>query len=95
MASELIQVRDHLLDILSAAQTKFRKKYPDTADWIAKEHEVMLNEVNRMLADRGRSTITLTDLRAAEQLAVGHTDYSSKFSLYCAEIVLGCYKGIP
>lgn len=89
MASEFIQLRDHLLNVLSNAQAKFRKKYADSVVWVAAEQEAMLTEVNRQLEIRGKPTITLTELVKAERSAVGHTDYSSKFSLYCAEIILG------
>lgn len=92
--SELIKLRNHLLDVLSAAQSKFREKceYPE---WIQKEHEEMLTEVNIQLATRCRKPITLEDLVKIEQNALGHSDYSSKFSLYLAEVILGTYKGIP
>lgn len=95
MVYEVIKLRDHFLDVLSTAQTKYRKMYPNTSDWIEKEHEVMLSEVNRQLQERQRPSITMDQLLKAEQLAVGHSDYSSKFSLYCAEITLGTFRGIP
>jgi hypothetical protein len=93
--SELIQLRNQLHNFLSDAQDKFRKTYAGTTKWIDKEHEAMLNEVNRHLTERGRPVIALEELRKAEQLALGHSDYSSKFALYCAEIILGTHKGIP
>lgn len=95
MASELIQLRDHLLDVLSEAQEKYRKMYIHTLEWVDKEREAMLSEVNRQLVNRQKSEISMDQLIRAEHLAVGHTDYSSKFSLYCAEIILACFRGIP
>lgn len=92
--SELIKLRNHLLDVLSAAQSKFRKECEGT-EWIQKEHEAMLTEVNIQLTMRRRDPITLGDLVKIEQNALGHSDYPSKFSLYLAEVILGTYKGIP
>lgn len=77
-------LQKQLLAILSKAQ----EQRVIRRDWIAFEQQTMLDAVNRMRAERGRETITLTALLKKESLAVGHIDYSSKFALYCAEMVM-------
>lgn len=81
-AREIRAVKSRFLDILTAAQ-KFRRTDPD---WIVREQRAMLDAVNDERARRGlRPGLTLGDLQRIELVAVGHSDYSSKFALYCAE----------
>lgn len=91
MAYEVMDLQNHYLSVLSKAQKKFRKTYAGTSEWIKKEHDVMLKEVNKQLKIRGRDPITYDTLRNAEKLALGHVDYASKFSLYLAQVTLGTY----
>lgn len=49
----------------------------------------MLPIVNAERAKNGHDEIDLPALARVERLAVGHSDYGSKFSLYCAELSLG------
>jgi len=59
------------------------------ADWVFFERGVMLAAVNE---ERTRSNLPpccVEMIEKVERLAVGHSDYSSKFALYCAELALG------
>jgi hypothetical protein len=81
----LRQMCDDFLAILSVAQDERKHR----TDWVAYEQNVMLDLVNEERVKRGLSLVTLADVQRVEQFAVGHCDYSHKFSLYCAELALG------
>lgn len=57
--------------------------------WAAYERGVMHDEVNRVRAESGHEPVPLTLVERAEGQAAGHSDYSYKFALYCAELALG------
>lgn len=59
-----------------------------TLEWVAKERIAMLNAVNDIRAERGVSLLRLDDIARVEQMASGHSDYTKKFALYCAELAL-------
>lgn len=56
--------------------------------WAVFEMETMLGAVNKVRASVGHPEATMDDLWMAEGLAKGHSDYSPKFALYCAELAL-------
>ncbi len=94
---ERIQLRDHFLTLLVKAQGERSRRDdmvpgPDgwkEPGWIVYERQVMFDEVNRLRGTRGRAPVTLKDVMKVEGCASGHVDYSRKYALYCAEIVLG------
>lgn len=53
------------------------------------EREVMLDAVNARPHGRGLALVTVEDAAAADGLAAGHADYTTKFSPCCAELVNG------
>jgi hypothetical protein len=55
---------------------------------VAFEQGAMLDAVNAELRSRRKSLTTLNDIIKIEQTALGHVDYSNKFALHCAELVL-------
>ena len=55
--------------------------------WERRQRELMLRLVNEYRAQRLKDPGPMNDISRAENLAVGHRDYSWKFSLYCAELV--------
>lgn len=57
-------------------------------DWILREREFMLSQVNVERAGLGKKKMTLSDIERAETMAVGHCDYTRKFAWYCVELVL-------
>lgn len=83
--------------VLSAAQTERHMrddlvKGPNSqpeCGWVAFEREVMHREVNQARADHGLAAIPLEQVQRVENLAVGHSDYTKKFALYCAELAAG------
>lgn len=87
--------------ILAAAQEK-RADRPGlvTVDgrlecaWAAYERKVMFEAVNRVRAETGLTPLPIEAVVRVENLAVGHSDYSQKFSFYCAEIAQG-YGDFP
>lgn len=92
MPTKKIVLRDQLLEVLS----KVQKLRGLDSDWIFRERQAMLNAVNREREKLKKSMLTEEDIRFVEQIACGHCDYSSKFALYCAELVLDDpMKGIP
>ncbi len=57
--------------------------------WTLYERAVMLKAVNVVRSQRGFPLAIEEDVRRADCCAAGHTDYSQKFALYCAELALG------
>jgi hypothetical protein len=74
---ELRGLRPHLVD------------GPDGTEcaWARYERNRMHEKVNDLRADLGLPPLPLEDILRAERQAVGHSDYSLKFALYCAELV--------
>lgn len=84
----LTHIHDTILNALTAQQAK-RKQY-SLDGWITAERKLMLDETNKWRMMLGKSPIAEAAVRRVEQWACGHSDYSSKFALYCAELVLDC-----
>jgi len=55
--------------------------------WVRAERELMLSLVNAERAKLGYTPVDMADIHEAELGAAGHTDYSTKFALYCASLV--------
>lgn len=55
--------------------------------WVLAEREAMCDAVNKYRARLGKNPITIEDVARVEQMAVGHTDYGTKYALYCTELV--------
>lgn len=58
-----------------------------TLEWIAAEHDAMRNLVNDLRVERGLPLIDPRHIARAEQMAAGHSDYTKKYALYCADLV--------
>lgn len=82
--SDLRPLRDRLLQSLSKAQEQRRQR----EDWIEYERNSMFDAVTRERTLLGKGPISMELVERAESMACGHVDYSSKFALYCAELVL-------
>lgn len=83
----MLEVRERLARVLAKAQDKRDAREPWGDDgWIEFERAEMLRAVN---AERGpHHPVTMADVVRVETQAVGHSDYVSKFALYCAELVV-------
>ncbi len=100
--ANVIEMQKRMLAVLSAAQAErpSRGKWVTDADvdeegpaWVFHERRTMFDAVNKERAARRLPPIELKSLLRAENLATGHSDYSAKFALYCAELALGhCWK---
>jgi len=88
----LRKLTDDFLRVLGDAQ-KYRsvksKLIGNEFEWVIYERAIMLQAVNAMRLQRGRSQIMVEEVRRVEAMAVGHVDYSRKFALYCAHLVSG------
>jgi hypothetical protein len=81
-------------DFLTDLQ-KERKARPDIGDfhgealpnWAIYEIEEMFKKVNLTRAKLNLEPCSVQTLLVADSRAAGHSDYSHKFALYCAEIV--------
>jgi hypothetical protein len=69
-------------EALTQAQSKRKRQ----TDWVAFEAAIMLHEVNAFRAERGKAPVDMTTLKKAEGGALGHSDYTRKFALYCLEL---------
>jgi hypothetical protein len=67
------------------AQAKLRSKYSN-CEWVAAERELMHHLVNQERKARGLAKLLVSEIERVELLAVGHSDYTRKFALYCAEL---------
>ena len=63
------------------------KKRHEREDWITMERTAMWEAVNRHRTQVGKEPVTVEEVERVEQLAVGHTDYGTKYALYCTELV--------
>lgn len=80
---------DRMYAALTAAQAERPNRQAmigDEPEWVRYERDAMWNEVNAVRAENGQRPALLTDILAAEQQAVGHSDYTQKYALYCAEL---------
>lgn len=58
-------------------------------EWIAYERAVMTDRVNMLRSRRGLGPVSSDVVRRAEDRAVGHVDYTQKFAIGCADLVIG------
>lgn len=77
------EMQDKMLDRLEDAQ-RHRQTDPN---WIENELAAMLVAVNQERHNLSKAPISLDALRRQERMAQGHSDYSRKFALYCANLV--------
>lgn len=89
-------LRDRLLSALQVAQKERPQRLDNDGsglpEWIAYELGVMHGMVNQLREELGLPPVGIEQVEAVEQQAVGHSDYSTKFALYCAELVLSKEK---
>lgn len=78
------ELRDAFLEALKEAQ-----KLRSLGGWTLRERKAMLTVVNEERKKGGMTPVTLEDVQRVENLTIGHSDYSSKFALYCAKLALG------
>ena len=85
-----------LLDTLRSAQKERdrRSDFVTDADgtqelgWVLFERGRMLDAVNTLRARSNAAPVDLEALVAAETSACGHSDYTSKFAIRCADLVI-------
>lgn len=85
-----LALRDKLLSILTAAQEERpAREYVTSGElgWVIYERETMHQAVNEARAEAGKQPLTVDQIEQVESEADGHSDYSRKFALYCAELV--------
>jgi phosphopantetheine adenylyltransferase len=83
-----LDLRNELLARLTAAQEERpAREYVTDGElgWVIYERETMHRAVNEARAERNLAPLPI---EAVERVASGHSDYSSKFALYCAELVM-------
>jgi hypothetical protein len=78
-----LRLHDKFLQSLATAQ----KQRGERDDWMLFERQTMLDAVNAERAARSRPPVSMAEIERADRLASGHSDYSRKFALYCAELV--------
>ena len=92
-----MKVRDRMLTVLGEAQKERdarpdlikTEEYPFTeCAWALYERTRMMDEVNAVRKEINKPPVEMRDVTWIENMAAGHSDYSSKFALYCAELAL-------
>lgn len=82
---------DALYPVLCYAQHE-RKYRPleitDKPYWLHYEKLVMWGKVNTLREEAGKEMVPFSEVERVEQLASGHFDYTKKFALHCAELVI-------
>lgn len=81
---------EKLEKILSDAQAfrNIRNKWiGDELEWVMFERQTMFDAVNNGRGILGMSPVSMAQVCKAESNACGHSDYTHKFALYCAEVV--------
>jgi hypothetical protein len=63
--------------------------YPE---WAAFEIESLFSRINEERKNLGLDPCALQEVQLADSQASGHSDYSHKFALYCAEIAQGTFR---
>ncbi len=91
--NQRLALRDLLLNVLSTAQKerpRLRSAPLNNGEpaFVLFERNAMFDAVTRERAKLGKGPRSMADLERVESQASGHSDYSSKFALYCAELVL-------
>lgn len=87
-SSNVLKMRA-LRDSFLATLTKTQRERSLRPDWVLHERRVMRDAVNAVRIDAGLAPVAIAAVERVETMAVGHSDYSSKFALYCAELALG------
>ena len=84
---------DHFEEVLIEASAE-RQSRPDMVEdegtrepgWVVHERAVMRQEVDSVRAARAMPPISDAAMQRAEALALGHSDYTRKFALGCADL---------
>lgn len=84
---DLQDTKQAMLSALESQQCR-RSEYAGL-DWIDVELDVMHHAVNCERSKHGLPDLDRTVIVRASALAAGHSNYASKFALYCAELALG------
>lgn len=58
--------------------------------WILAERECVMREVNRQRRLLAYDPVSIQTIGRAERMAVGHSDYVSKYAHAAADLVLAC-----
>jgi hypothetical protein len=84
-------LRDEFLAVLAdAMQERAAREYVTSGElgWVIYERRTMHLAVNYARAGAGKQPLPIDAVERVESIAEGHSDYGSKFALYCAELVL-------
>lgn len=91
-----LNLRDKFLKILKSASmerpklsTWVKTNDEHVPEWVLFERSKMVEAVNEERRNRGLSILPVEAIRRQERAAVGHSDYASKYALYCAQLALG------
>lgn len=84
----LLEARDHIVTALRDEMDK-RPTMASNLKWIEKERWAVVYAANDWAQANNFGSITASDVKHLESLAVGHVDYALKLCLYVAERVMG------
>jgi hypothetical protein len=63
-------------------------------EWILAEREAVMREVNRQRYLLAYKPVGISQIERAERLAVGHSDYVSKFAHAAADLVFSAFNDL-
>lgn len=88
-----MRYKKHLESVIASVDRTRNDYVPsrdgETLRWIVETQLAMHAETNRLRGLHGLEPISLEAIERVETMAVGHSDYASKFALYCAELAVG------
>lgn len=73
---------------LERVLTKAAKGRKGRKNWVLFERLAMRDAVNEHRRKRGLPLVSADDIEKVETMALGHSDYMSKFALYCSDLVV-------
>jgi hypothetical protein len=93
---EYLRLIDDMKRVLVEAQGE-RRLRPDVVDtpggqdmaWAVYERDVMLGAINERRGAYGLPSVGGAEISAVESMAMGHSDYTAKFAMYCADLAMG------
>jgi hypothetical protein len=84
--TDLLACRAFVLEALNT-ECRMRPKAKGL-EWIDNERLAVTVAANKWATAHGYRTVTVDDVERVEGMAVGHYDYTSKFALAVAELVV-------
>lgn len=89
----MIRYKKHLESVVNSVDRSLDHLVPsrngEELHWVIATQIAMHQETNRLRDIEGLPPVSLQAIEEIERMAIGHSDYGSKFAWYCAELAVG------